>query len=397
MDLQQRVKAEAEKIFPRMIRLRRDIHAHPELGYQEVRTSRLIASELRKFGIEVKTGVAKTGVVGLLEGSGKGRTVAIRGDMDALPMKELNKFDFRSTIDGRMHACGHDAHTTMVLGAAMVLSALRKDVCGKVKFLFEPSEEKNPPGAREMIRQGVLKNPAVNAIFGLHVDPGLPSGALGFLEGAMMAAADEVSIVIHGKSAHGSQPHRAIDPIMIAAQVVIGLQSIISRNRHPNDPSVLTFGKIHGGDAQNVIPDEVQIRGTLRTMNEQWRKVSQQLIRRTTEGIARSHGGSASVEFLDGACAVINDAGVTTFARQCAIDFAGQKRIVQLSPVMTAETFGYFLQKVPGVLFRLGVANKRKGIVHDLHTPRFTIDEEAMKTGAGFFAHLTIEYLRSRR
>ncbi len=395
MELQQRIKTEVDRIFPRLVEIRRDIHAHPELGYQEVRTSELVASELQKIGFEVRTGIAKTGVVGLFQGSAKGRTVAIRGDMDALPIQERNKFDFCSTVAGVMHACGHDAHTTMVLGAAMVLSTLREDVRGKVKFLFEPSEEKNPPGARAMVSKGVLKNPVVDAIFGLHVDPGSPSGTLGFIEGPMMAAADEVTITIHGKSAHGSQPHLAIDPIMIMAQVIIGLQTIISRHRHPNDPSVLTFGKVHGGDAQNVIPDEVQIRGTLRTMNDRWRKESHRLIRRTAEGIAQSHGGSACVEFLDGACAVINDASVTSFARQCAIDFVAKENVAELSPVMTAETFGYFLQKVPGVLFRLGVANKRKGIVHDLHTSHFTIHEDAMKTGAGFFAYLTIEYLRS--
>ena len=394
MDLHRQIKAEVENIFPRLVEIRREIHAHPELGYQEVRTSELIASELRKIGVEVWTGIAKTGVVGLIKGSTKGRTVAIRGDMDALPIKELNKFDFRSTVDGIMHACGHDAHTTMVLGAAMVLSSLRENLIGNVKFFFEPSEEKNPPGAQAMVKKGVLKNPAVDVIFGLHVDPGLQSGALGFIEGPMMAAADEVTITIHGKSAHASQPHHAIDPIMIAAQIIIGLQTIISRHRHPNDPSVLTFGEIHGGDTQNIIPEEVQIRGTLRTMNEQWRKESQHLIKRMAEGIAHSQGGWVSVEFLDGACVVINDSAVTSFARQCANDFVGGKKVLELSPVMTAETFGYFLQKVPGVLFRLGVANKRRGFIHDLHTPRFTIDEEAMKTGAGFFAYLTIEYLR---
>jgi amidohydrolase len=395
MDLRQRIKADVEKIFPRLVEIRRDIHAHPELGYKEERTSGLVASELEKIGIEVQRHVAKTGVVGLLQGQTKGRTVAIRGDMDALPIREENRFVFRSTADGVMHACGHDAHTAMVLGAAMVLATFRENVKGKVKFLFEPSEEKNPPGAQAMVKQGVLRNPIVDAIFGLHVDPGSPSGTLGFLEGPMMAAADEVRITIHGKSAHGSQPQRAIDPIMIMAQVIIELQAVISRHRHPNDPSVLSFGKIRGGDVQNVIPDAVEICGTLRTMNKQWRQVSQQLIKRTAEGIAQLHGGSASVEFLDGACTVINDTAVTSFARQCAIDYAGKEKVYQLSPVMTAETFGYFLQKVPGVLFRLGVADKRKGVVHDLHTPRFSIAENSMKTGAGFFAYLTIEYLRS--
>jgi amidohydrolase len=393
LDSKDHILREASRIFPRMVKIRRTIHQYPELGFEEHRTARLVATTLRSVGLRVEENVAGTGVVGLLAGGRKGPVVAIRGDMDALPIQEQNTVAYRSRVKGKMHACGHDVHTSIVLGTAMVLSSIKDRLSGSVKFIFEPSEEKNPPGARELIKAGVLMNPRVDVVFGLHVFARAETGKLGFRPGPMMAAADEVHITIKGKGGHGALPHLTVDPVVVAAEVVVALQKIVSRFTNPFHPRVLTIGKIEGGTAQNVIPDQVQIAGTLRTMDESERKEAHAMIFRTVKGVTLSSGAKFELGIVEGAPVLYNDPKVTRFAMEAGRAYAGAKNVFIAEPVMGGESFGYFLQQIPGTLFRLGIANKRKGIIHDLHTPCFNVDEEAMKTGAGFLAYLAQQYL----
>lgn len=385
----------AREIFPKLVDIRRSIHAHPELGFEEVRTSALVAKTLRSLGLKVQTGVAGTGVVGLLEGKKRGPVVAIRGDMDALPITELNRVPYRSKISGRMHACGHDAHTTMALGAAMLLAPLKKELEGSVKFIFEPSEERNPPGAQELIKAGVLENPRVDAIFGLHVFARAEAGKVGFRAGPMMASADEFYVVIKGKGGHGALPHLTIDPVVVAAELIIALQKVVSRGINPFHPGVLTIGKIEGGTAQNIIPDEVRLAGTLRSMDERWRKNAQRLIQRTVKGVTSAAGARYSLEIREGAPVLINDPRLTQFASSMCSEYIGARNVFTVEPVMGGESFGYFLKEVPGTFFRLGIANRKRGIVHDIHTARFNIDEQSLKIGAGFLAYLADQYLQN--
>lgn len=389
------IQKEAARIFPALVGIRRKLHRNPELGFEEHQTSTLVAETLRSLGLSVRTGVAGTGVIGLMYGKRKSPVVAIRGDMDALPIQEQNTVPYRSRVAGKMHACGHDAHTAIALGAAMVLASVKDRLEGSVKFIFEPSEERNPPGARELIREGVLSDPKVNAIFGLHVFVRAEAGKLGFRSGPMMAAADEVYITIKGKGGHGALPHLTVDPVVVAAEVILSLQKLVSRNANPFQPGVLTLGKIEGGTAQNIIPDEVKITGTLRSMDENWRREAHKIIRRTVKGVTSAAGASFDLRIIEGAPVLVNDPAMTGFAADVCKHYVGVRNVFEVEPVMGGESFGYFLQKVPGTFFRLGVANRRKGIVHEIHTPRFNIDEDALKIGAGYFAYLASEYLRS--
>lgn len=389
------ILAETNRIFPRLVNLRRRIHMYPELGSQERMTAALVARTLRRIGLRVTTGVGGTGVVGLLAGKRTRPVVAIRGDMDALPIQEKNAIPYRSRISGLMHACGHDAHTAMALGAAMVLAGMKDSLEGSVKFIFEPSEEQSPPGALKLIEAGVLKNPKVDVIFGQHVYARADAGMVGFHSGPMMAAADELYITIKGKGGHGALPHLTVDPVVIAAEVILALQKVVSRNANPFQPRVLTLGKLQGGTAPNVIPDSVHIAGTLRSLDERWRSKAHRLIRRTIRGITSASGAGYELQMIEGAPVLVNDPGITSFAESVGRGLLGKRRVFDAEPVMGGESFGYFLQEVPGTFFRLGIANKNKGFTHDLHTSSFDIDEDAMKTGTAVLAALAREYLRT--
>jgi len=392
--MKNQIKQEANTIFRKVVELRRSIHQYPELAFEEHRTAELVARTLKSLGIEVESGVAKTGVVGLLRGKLQGKCVALRADMDALPIEEQNNVSFKSKIPGKMHACGHDVHTATLLGAAMILSRIRDELNGTVKFIFQPSEEKNPGGAGFMIKEGVLENPKVETIFGLHVFAQADVGKVGFCPGPMGASADELYITIKGKGGHGAYPHLAVDPVIVAAEVVLALQKVVSRNIDPLQPCVLTIGKIQGGTTTNVIPDEVKLFGTLRAMNEEWRRKSWTLIEQTIKGITSAAGAKYELEIDKGYPVLVNNPDVTAFAKTASAEFLGKRNVFHAEPAMGAEDFSYYLQKVPGTFFRLGVRNKKKGIVHNPHTAHFNVDEEAMKVGSGVLAYLAYEYLK---
>jgi amidohydrolase len=316
--------------------------------------------------------------------------VALRADIDALPIHEKTGLPFASKNPGKMHACGHDAHTAMLFGAAKILCELKKQLNGKVKFIFQPAEEKNPGGASVLIKHGVLINPKVDAVFGQHIIVNKPAGSLGFYPGVMMASQDELYITITGKSGHGAVPHAAIDPIVIASQFILALQTIVSRNTNPYDPIVITIGKFEGGSATNIIPAEVKLEGTIRTLNEKLRKKSLNLINNTLKGITSAAGAKYKFEISPGYPELVNDERITNFARKSALEYSGRKNVFKAESFMGAEDFAYYLKKIPGTFYRIGVGNTT-----DIHTPEININEKALSEGAGFMAYLAWKYLNS--
>ncbi|CUS76480.1 M20 metallopeptidase family protein [Candidatus Kryptobacter tengchongensis] len=381
----------AEKIFPKIVSIRRKIHQYPELAFEEYRTSKLVAQTLKSLGLKVETGIAKTGVIGVLEGVKKGRVVALRADMDALPLQEQTNLPFASKIPGKMHACGHDAHTAMLLGSAMILKQFQNQLNGTVKFIFQPSEEKNPGGANQMIKEGVLNNPKVDYIFGLHVRPDAEAGTIFLKDGHLMASSDEIYIKIKGRGGHGARPHFTIDPVIIASEIVLAIQKITSRFFDPIEPRVLTIASIHAGTATNIIPDEATISGTLRTMNEEWRKKAWKMIEQIVKGITLTYGAGYELKISRGYPVLINDPEMTEFAKQKAIELLGKDKVFEAKPVMGAEDFAYYLQKVPGCFIWLGAGDKNSK--HDIHSSKFTINEEAMKYGSSLLTYLAISIL----
>lgn len=388
----EQIKALAKQYAAEFIEVRHHLHAHPELSYQEFETSKFVQQKLSAFDIpfEIK---ATTGVVGLIKGKNPdSRIVALRADMDALPIKEENDIYYKSKNEGVMHACGHDVHTTCLLGAAKILNELKADPKfgweGTVKLIFQPGEEKNPGGASILIKEGVLENPKPSAIFGLHVHPGLPIGKMSFRGGKVMASADELYFTIKGKGGHAASPHLCIDPILIASHLVTELQQVISRNNNPFNPSVLSITSFQGGTTTNVIPNEVKLMGTFRAMDEEWRFKAHELIKKITDDTVTSMGGSADLHIDIGYPSVYNNEKLNEIARQKAIDFIGNNNVEETEPRMGAEDFGYYTQQIPGCFFRLGVMNKEKGITSGVHTPTFNIDESAIETGMGMMAWL---------
>lgn len=390
------IKAKAEAYFGDTQAIRHHIHAHPELSFVENNTAAFISAKLKEYGIEHQTGIAGTGIVGLIRGKNPDKKcIALRADMDALPIQEANDVSYRSQNDGVMHACGHDVHSSCLLGVARILNELREDFEGTVKLIFQPGEEKHPGGASLMIKEGVLLNPKPDAIFALHVYPHLPSDTAGFKAGQYMASADEIYITIEGKGGHAALPHQTVDPIAIAAQVITALQQVISRKSNPLIPSVLTFGKIAGGFATNVIPDKVEILGTLRTMDEDWRYKAHQHIKDITEQICSSFGATAVVEIPVGYPSLINDVQLTPIAEAWAKDFLGDANVLPLDQRMAAEDFSYYTHHVPGCFFRIGTNRGGKEFMAPVHNAHFDIDEEAMKTGVGLMTWIAIQALKS--
>lgn len=383
----------SRKILPDIIKIRRLLHQNPELAFAEVETGKLVAGELAKLGIKAKRGVGKTGLVGILNGNGNAGVVGLRADMDALPITEKTGFSFASRNKGVMHACGHDSHMAMLLGAARILSTLKNELPGTVKFIFQPSEEKNPGGAPSMIRDGALLNPRVDAIFGQHITTDLPAGRMGFRSGPLMASADEIYITVFGRGGHGAKPHEAIDPIFISAQIISALQAVITRMKDPLEPSVLTIASIHGGTATNIIPDSVRLSGTLRTMNESWRKKALALIERTSVGCARGLGGDCKVEVSHGYPVLVNSEAETSLARETAGTLFGKGAAITVPPQMGAEDFSYFLQKVPGSFWWVGAGNSKIGATASIHSSKFKVDESAFMYGTALLASVALEYL----
>jgi len=377
-----------------VIALRRHLHANPELSYKEFKTAKFVAEQLRAFGLAPTEGVAETGVVVLVEGKNPSKkTIALRADMDALPIEEANQVSYKSKNSGVMHACGHDVHTSSLLGTARILNELKTQFEGTVKFIFQPGEEKNPGGASIMIREGVLENPKPASIIGQHVMPLIPVGKIGFREGMYMASADEIYLKVIGKGGHGAAPDLAIDPIVIASHIIIALQQIISRNASPKQPTVLTFGNIIGKGATNIIPDEVNIAGTFRAMNEEWRASGLKKIKKMAESIAEGMGGRCEVEISHGYPYLENNPELTRRIKQAAIDYVGKENVLDIDITLGAEDFSYYSQVIPASFYRLGTRNEAKGFTSYVHTPTFDIDEDALKISTGLMAWMAIQEL----
>jgi hippurate hydrolase len=386
--LQQKIKELARQYTPEFIEVRHYLHAHPELSYQEFETSKFVQKKLSEYNIpfEVK---ATTGVVGIIKGKNpQSRIIALRADMDALPITEENDVDYKSTKAGVMHACGHDVHTTCLLGAAKILSQTKDEWEGTVKLLFQPGEEKNPGGASLLIKEGVLENPKPECIVALHVNPQLEVGKLSFRAGKVMASADEIYITIKSKGGHAAAPHLTADTILIASHLIVALQQVVSRNKEPFSPSVLSITSFQGGFTTNVIPSEVKLMGTFRAMDEEWRFRAHEIIRKLSIELVHSMGAEIDLHIDVGYPTVYNNEPLNTAVKKIALEFMNGENVEETEMRMGAEDFGYYSQQIPGCFFRLGTANKAKGITSGVHTPRFNIDENAIEIGVGIMATL---------
>jgi amidohydrolase len=394
MDLLSKIKTLSSQYSETVVAMRRHLHANPELSYQEVNTAKYVAEQLRNFGIEPKEGIATTGVLAEIKGKNPGsKTVALRADMDALPIREMNDVPYRSTIDGVMHACGHDVHTSSLLGTARILNEVRDYFQGTVRLLFQPGEEKIPGGASYMIRDGALKNPQPAGIIGQHVFPHLPAGKVGFREGMYMASCDEIYLKVKGKGGHAAAPDLLVDPVLIASHIIVALQQIISRNASPRQPTVLSFGRITAAGATNVIPDFVDIAGTFRAMNEAWRESALSRIKKMAESMAEAMGGQCEVDIARGYPYLENNPELTRRIRLAAEQYVGKENVVDIDITLGAEDFSYYSQVIPASFYRLGTSNVSKGITSHIHTPTFDVDEEALKIGPGLMAWMTIQEL----
>ncbi len=375
-----------------LVEIRRTIHMRPELGFEEVETSNLVSHWLERFGIEVKRGVAKTGVVGLLRGKKPGKTVAIRADMDALPMDEPDRLPYASKVKGKMHACGHDAHVAILLGVARFFSSIPDQLTGNIKWIFQPAEE-GGGGGRVMVEEGVLEDPKVDAIFGAHVLPLLSVGKVGINEREGLAAVDRFTIRIIGKGGHGALPHLCKDPILASGHLITQIHSIVSRNVDPLESGVVTIGRVGGGTAFNIIPDEVELLGTVRSLNPQVREELKSRLEEVSQGVALSFGVDCRFDFDYGYPVLINDPEMSKLVARACSKRIGERNVEVLKPTMGGEDFAYFLEKVPGAYFRLGVANEAKGIVHPYHSTLFNIDEDVLPFGVEMFVRVIDEYL----
>ena len=383
----------AADIFGEVVALRQHLHANPELSFKEFETSAFIQKKLSTWGIPF-TVMANTGVVGLLKGDlPSDQVIALRADMDALPIMEANDKPYKSKNEGVMHACGHDVHSASLLGTAYILSKLKAQFAGTIKFIFQPGEELLPGGASILIKEGVLENPKPAHILGQHVMPLIEAGKVGFRSGIYMASTDELYVTVTGKGGHGAQPHQNIDPVVITSHIIIALQQIVSRNADPRIPTVLSFGKVTANGATNIIPNEVKLEGTLRTLDEDWRLEAKRLMKKMAEGIAESMGGSCEFRIEKGYPFLINEPVLTAQARAGAEDYLGKDNVVDLDIWMAAEDFAYYSQVTDACFYRLGTGNAAKGITHSVHTPKFDIDEDALKISTGLMAYLAVKQL----
>jgi len=391
--IKNKIQELAANIFNDVVGYRQHIHANPELSFKEFETSLFIKDKLKKWGIEY-TDCANTGVVGLIKGNQPSdKVIALRADMDALPIHEANDKPYRSKNHGVMHACGHDVHTSSLLGTAHILNQMKDEFGGTIKLIFQPAEELLPGGASIMIKEGVLENPKPNYIIGQHVMPMIDAGKVGFRSGIYMASTDELYVTVTGKGGHGAQPHQNIDPVLIASHIIIALQQIVSRNADPRLPSVLSFGKVIANGATNIIPNEVKIEGTFRTLDENWRDEAHKRMKKMAEGMAESMGGSCDFDIHRGYPFLINEEKLTANARTFAEDFLGKDNVIDLDIWMAAEDFSFYSQVTDACFYRLGTGNAAKDTQYSVHTPRFDIDEDALKISTGLMAYIALKQL----
>lgn len=391
-----RIRERASEIFPETVSLRREIHLHPELSYEEVKTTALIDGYLRSLGIEPEPPFLETGVVALLRGEGNrgsGNLVALRADIDALPVTEENSHAFCSLEPGKMHACGHDMHTAMLLGAARILSGMKDELHGDVLLIFQPAEEKTPGGAKPLIEAGLFRrfNPAV--IIGQHCFPNVPAGKVALCKGSFMAATDELYFTISGQGGHASAPHKAADPVLAAAHIITAVQHLVSRVAPPHEPAVVSIASIHGGNAPNVIPGKVSMSGTMRTMNEELRTLLKDRLRQTVMHVAEAFGVQAELEIRNGYPALVNDPQVTLQAVAACTEYLGSGNVLQSEPLMTAEDFAYYLLERPGTFWQIGTGTPEQEKGNTLHSPTFNPEERALETGSGLLAYSAWRFL----
>jgi amidohydrolase len=391
--LKNRIQELAAGVLESTIQNRRHLHAHPELSFQEHKTVAFVAAKLDELGIAYKP-MANTGLVALITGDKPSdHVVALRADMDALPIQEANEVAYKSTHAGVMHACGHDAHTASLLGTAAILQQLKAEFGGTIKLIFQPAEELLPGGANQMIKEGVLENPKPQAVLGQHVMPFIETGKVGFRSGKYMASTDELYVTVNGKGGHAAQPQQNIDPVMITAQILVSLQQIVSRTANPNTPSVLSFGKVQANGATNVIPNEVKLEGTFRTMDEAWRAEAHTRMKKMAEGIAESMGGTCEFEIKKGYPFLVNEEKLTAQAKQYAEEYLGKENVLDLDIWMAAEDFAYYSQVTDACFYRLGTRNEAKGITSSVHTQTFDIDENAFAISTGLMAYIALKRL----
>lgn len=391
--LKSKIQILSKQYLSETIEIRRHLHAHPELSFEEYATSDYIASKLREYAIPFKQGIVKTGIVALIEGRNPNKKIiALRADMDALPIIEENKVEYKSQNNGVMHACGHDVHSASLLAAAKILNELKNDFEGTVKLIFQPGEEKLPGGASLMIKEGVLENPFPQSIFGQHVFPSMEVGKVGFRSGMYMASTDEIYVSVKGKGGHAAMPADYNNPLLIASQILLELNKFFMQKEH-RAPTVLAFGKITGNGATNVIPEIVQMDGTFRTMDESWRAEAHSIMKKRAEEIAQQMGGSCDFRIEYGYPFLVNDEVVTNKARAAAEIYLGKENVEELPMRMTAEDFAFYSQKVPACFYRLGTGNKSKGIISGVHTSTFDIDEQALEISSGLMAWLALNEL----
>jgi len=388
----------AEALKTQLIEWRRDFHTHPELSNREERTARVIAERLQAMGFdEVKTGVAQHGIVALLKGAKPGPVVAVRADMDALPITETIDVPYKSQDPGVKHACGHDVHMTVQLGVAQILSKMRNRIPGTIKFIFQPAEEGAPEGeeggATLMVKEGALENPRPQAIFRLHTNPALEVGRIGYASGPALASADRFRITIHGKKTHGAMPHLGVDAVLVAAHCVLALQSIPSRRINALEPVVISVGSVHGGNRFNIIADEVKLEGTVRTLSEDAHSRVQQLIRETIAGVTSAYGATFELNYQEDAAVTYNDPKLVEETLPTLRRVAGDTNVVSLKPLMVSEDFSYYQKVVPGFYYHLGVGNQAKGITANWHTPEFDVDEQSLVVGVKVMSSVLLDYL----
>lgn len=391
----EKIQALAKSYFQDTVNIRRFLHQHPELSFEEYQTSAFVKKTLDELGIPYQS-MANTGVVGIIQGQlPSEKVLALRADMDALPITEVTGRSYRSHNEGVMHACGHDVHTSSLLGVAKILQEVRSDFGGRVKLIFQPGEERLPGGASLMIKEGVLEQPRPHGVIGQHVMPFIESGKVGFRSGQYMASCDELFMRVIGQGGHAAHPHQNIDPIAITAQIITAMQQVVSRNADPRTPTVLSWGKIIGNGATNIIPEHVSLEGTFRTFDETWRVQAHDKMRKLAEGIAESMGATCEFEVRKGYPFLINEPELTRQARGYAEDFLGAENVVDLDLWPAAEDFSYYSQAAAACFYRLGTGNSAKGIDSPVHTPQFDIDEAALETSIGLMAYITLKYLEA--
>lgn len=396
MSFSDKVKKIAADSHGELVQMRRHLHMNPELSFEEFNTSAYIASVLQEYKIPFKEKIAGTGIVAHIEGKNPAKkVVALRADMDALPIMEANDVSYRSKVDGVMHACGHDVHTTCLLGAAKILKTMSSEFEGTIKLIFQPGEEKLPGGASLLIKEGVLKNPNADLVLGQHVMPFIDTGKVGFRSGIYMASTDEIYVKVRGRGGHAATPHLNIDPVLVTAQILVALQQVVSRFANPTLPSVLSFGKVIANGATNVIPDEVLMEGTFRTLDEEWRMEAHRIMKKMAEDMASSMGAVCEFRIVKGYPVLINDVELTKSTRAFAEEYLGKSNVEDLDIWMAAEDFAFYTHVAKSCFYRLGTRNKEKGITSSVHTPTFDIDENALETGSGLMAYLALMQLEN--